>query len=30
MEHPIGVAWILWEIGGIDDINVLQAAVLHE
>jgi len=30
INHPIGVAYILWNEGGIRDMNVLQAAVLHD
>ena len=28
--HPIGVSKILWEIGGIRDIDILSAALLHD
>lgn len=30
INHPIGVAAILWGQGGVRDIEVLQAAVLHD
>lgn len=28
--HPIGVAHLLTEVGGIDDVDTLQAALLHD
>lgn len=30
INHPIGVAWILTEEGGITDLEVLMAAILHD
>lgn len=30
INHPIGVAWILMEEGGVTDIITLQAAILHD
>ncbi len=30
INHPVGVAHILWTEGGVRDIDVLQAAVLHD
>lgn len=30
INHPIGVAHILWEQGGVKDVDVLQAAILHD
>jgi guanosine-3',5'-bis(diphosphate) 3'-pyrophosphohydrolase len=30
INHPIGVAFILWKEGGINDLPTLQGAVLHD
>ena len=30
INHPIGVAFILTDMGGVTDMNVLQAALLHD
>ncbi|XP_028393967.1 guanosine-3',5'-bis(diphosphate) 3'-pyrophosphohydrolase MESH1-like [Dendronephthya gigantea] len=30
INHPIGVAYILWKEGDVTDIAVLQAAILHD
>ena len=30
INHPVGVAQILWAEGGVRDIDVLQAAILHD
>ncbi|XP_022795787.1 guanosine-3',5'-bis(diphosphate) 3'-pyrophosphohydrolase MESH1-like [Stylophora pistillata] len=30
INHPIGVAYILWKEGGVYDTDVLQAAILHD
>ncbi|XP_073240825.1 guanosine-3',5'-bis(diphosphate) 3'-pyrophosphohydrolase MESH1-like [Porites lutea] len=30
INHPIGVAYILWKEGGIHDSRVLQGAILHD
>lgn len=30
INHPIDVAQLLWEVGGVRDANVLLAAVLHD
>lgn len=30
INHPVGVAHILWTEGGVHDIEVLQAAILHD
>lgn len=30
INHPVGVAHILWNEAGVRDINVLQAAILHD
>jgi guanosine-3',5'-bis(diphosphate) 3'-pyrophosphohydrolase len=30
INHPIGVAHLLWREGGVRDVAVLQAAVLHD
>jgi guanosine-3',5'-bis(diphosphate) 3'-pyrophosphohydrolase len=30
INHPIEVAQLLWEVGGVRDVNVLLAAVLHD
>ena len=30
INHPIGVAYILWKEGDVTDIGVLQAAILHD
>ena len=30
INHPIGVAYLLWKEGGIKDVEILQAAVLHD
>ncbi|XP_046850828.1 guanosine-3',5'-bis(diphosphate) 3'-pyrophosphohydrolase MESH1-like, partial [Xenia sp. Carnegie-2017] len=30
INHPIGVAYILWKEGDVTDIVVLQAAILHD
>lgn len=30
INHPIEVTQLLWEVGGVRDINVLLAAVLHD
>lgn len=30
INHPIDVAQLLWEVGGVRDANVLMAAVLHD
>lgn len=30
INHPIDVAQLLWEVGGVRDVNVLLAAILHD
>jgi guanosine-3',5'-bis(diphosphate) 3'-pyrophosphohydrolase len=30
INHPIDVAQLLWDVGGIRDVNVLLAAILHD
>jgi len=30
INHPIDVAQLLWDVGGVHDVNVLLAAVLHD
>ena len=30
IHHPVEVASLLWEIGGVEDVELLQAAVLHD
>merc|ERR1712232_471549 len=30
INHPIGVAYCLWNEGGVQDIEVIQAALLHD
>ena len=30
INHPIEVAQLLWDIGGVRDVNVLLAAILHD
>ena len=30
INHPIEVVYVLWKIGGVRDVNVLAAAVLHD
>ena len=29
INHPIGVAYLLWKEGGVTDITVLQVSLLH-
>jgi (p)ppGpp synthase/HD superfamily hydrolase len=30
INHPIEVVQLLWEVGGVRDVNVLLAAILHD